>query len=170
MHPPILHTHRFTLMPYRQEDEDRFVEIALDKTSMQFMGGATGDEEEERALFKKVLALYQKEDQRWFWIWGIYEKDLLCGHLEMKESEHTTEHELEIVYMIHPDLRRQGVMTEVLALLKQKQESWGKRIIATVSPNNNSSLSLLEKWGIEKKEMLINEEKGEEYFKLSLSN
>ena len=55
MHPPILHTYRFTLMPYRQEDEDRFVEIALDETSTQFMGGARGDEEEERALFKKIL-------------------------------------------------------------------------------------------------------------------
>ncbi|MEM8892144.1 MAG: GNAT family N-acetyltransferase, partial [Bacteroidota bacterium] len=149
IHPPILKTNRFTLMPYRQEDEDRFVEIALDETSTQFMGGATGNEEEERALFKQVLELYKKKDQRWFWVWGIYEEDLLCGHIELKESEHTNEHELEIVYMIHPEQRRKGVMTEVLALLKQKQKSLGKRIIATVSPDNSSSFSLLEKWGIE---------------------
>ena len=86
----------------------------------------------------------------------------------MKETEHTNEIELEIVYMVHPDERRKGIMTEVLYFLKQNQKSWNKRLIVTVSPENLHSLLLLKKWGIEKKEILLNNETGKEYFKLTL--
>jgi len=168
MYPPTLKTNQFTLKSYSIEDENRFIEIALDPVSTQFMGGATGNEVKERKLFKKIFEIYKSSNERWFWLWGIYKDDLLCGHLEMKETEHTNDHELEIVYMIHPDERQKGVMTAVLSLLKQNQKSWQKRIIATVSPKNLNSIALLEKWGIERKEILINDETGEEYFKLIL--
>jgi len=93
---------------------------------------------------------------------------LLCGHLEVKQTEHTKENELEIVYMVHPDDRRTGIMTEVLTLMKQQQVTWRKKMIATVYPNNFASLSLLQKWGIEKEEILIDSETGKEYLKLTL--
>lgn len=169
MYPPVFKTKQFTLKPYCQKDEDRFVEMALDELSTQFMGGATGDEIEQRKLFKKVFELYKNVDKRWFWLWGIYKGDLLCGHLEMKETEHTNENELEIVYMVHPNERRKGLMTAVLSLLKKNQYKWKKRIIATVSAENLNSLKLLNNWGIEKKELLVEEETGKECFKLTLN-
>ncbi len=169
MRPQKLITKRLTLKPYRPEDEDKFVEIVMDKISIQFMGGATGIEEEERKLFRKIAEIYEKNEERIFWIWGIYKKDQLCGHLELKESIHTGKDELEVVYMVHPNERRKGIMSETMSFLKQNQEIWGKRIIATVSPHNVYSLALLEKWGVEKTEVLLNEETEEEYFKLTLS-
>jgi len=168
MLPPILKTERLILKPYSINDEDRYVEIALDAISAQFMGGSTSNETEERKLFKKVFEVYQRSDERWFWIWGIYKDDLLCAHLEMKETENMNDNELEIVYMVHPTERQKGIMTEIFSLLMQKQKSWKKRITATVSPENLNSITLLKKWGITKKEILINKETGEEYFKLIL--
>jgi len=168
MYPPKLKTSRLSLTPYSPKDEDRFVEMALDEASIRFMGGASGDEQEERRLFKKILEIYEGENKRWFWIWGIYQKNLLSGHLELKETTHTKAHELEIVYMIHPNERRLGIMTEVLALLKKQQTFWQKRLIATISPDNLASIALLQRWGIETEEILVNDETGKEYLKLLL--
>ncbi len=169
MYPPELKTIRFTLKAYVPKDEDRFVEMALDEVSVRFMGGATGIEQEERQLFQKILELYQKNDKRWFWVWGIYRDELLYGHLELKETAHTNEEELEMVYMVHPKERRLGVMSEVLSLIKQQQRVWKKRIIATLSPENATSISLLKKWGIEKEKCLIDDETAETYLKISLT-
>ncbi len=168
MYPPKLKTNRYIIQAYRPEDEERFVEMALDEVSVRFMGGANGIETEERQLFKKVFEIYERKDKRWFWLWGIYKDNVLCGHLELKESPNTNLDELEIVYMVHPAARRQGLMTEVLLLLKNEQHNWERKIIATVSPKNTNSIALLEKWGIDKRKALTDPETGKEYLKLTL--
>lgn len=170
MLPPTYKTSRWLLKAYDKASEDRFVEMALDVESVKFMGGANNNKEEERALFKKILALYEKKEGKWFWVWGIYEADRLCAHLEMKETEHTNKNELEIVYMVHPTERRKGLMTEVLAFLKKNQVTWRRKIIATTSPENKNSLALLQKWGITKKENWLNKETGKTYYKLTLDD
>lgn len=170
MRPPILQTTRYTIQAYRTQDEDRFVEMAIDRESVAFMGGANGIVAEERALFQKILALYHSSPKKWFWIWGIYRGSKLCAHLELKETDHTTPQELEIVYMVHPKERRQGLMTEVLTFLKQQQIVWQRRLIATLSPENLPSIQLLSKWGIEKEETLYDADTGEKYLKLTLVN
>ena len=169
MKPPILKSKRFVLKPYEKTDEERFVEMALDALSVQFMGGANGIEAEERVLFAKCLELYNREMERWFWVWGVYEQDRLCAHLELKESQFTLEGELEVVYMVHPNERRRGVMTEALNLLKANKTKWKRKITATISPQNTNSMSLLKKWGIEKKELIKEPETGESFLKLTLS-
>ena len=172
MKPPIYHTPRFTLQAYTSKDEERFVEMSVDAVSVEFMGGAAGIEAEERALFQRIFDLYEKEDAtRWFWIWGVYEGDRLCAHFELKETENTeVGEELEIVYMVHPEERRKGVMTEVMTFLKEKQGEWKRQIIATVSPKNVVSIALLEKWGIEGKEWIKDEEESEGgYWKIQLA-
>ncbi len=169
MYPPELITKRLKLKAYTLKDEDRFIQMSLDESSSSFMGGATGIYEEERKLFKKIFEIYERKETRWFWIWGIYKGEVLCGHLELKQTENTCDNELEIVYMVHPDERRQGIITEVLSLIKQHQLVWQRRIIATVSPNNLISIGILKKWGVEKEEMLTDTETGEDYLKLLLS-
>ena len=42
MYPPEFKTDFFTLKPYSTKEEDRFIEIALDKVSLQYMGGSSG--------------------------------------------------------------------------------------------------------------------------------
>lgn len=169
MQPPTLYNASVVLQPYTRDDEDRFVEMTLDEESMRFMGGSSGNEQDERVLFRKGFDIYASEDDRWFWIWGIYRNGKLCGHLELKDSKHTNADELEIVYMMHPDSRRQGIMTAALDILKHYQSEWNRRIIATVKPENIASVELLMKWGIEKSEIVLNEETQKNYLKLTLS-
>lgn len=167
MHPPIYQTPNYILQPYQLKDEERFVEMGTDPAVVAFMGGATGDPARERALFHKIFQLYEKNDsKRWFWIWGIYNGDKLCGHLEMKETENTSVAELEIVYMLHPAERKKGIMTEVLDFLKSNQGLWNRQLIATVDPENRDSIHLLERWGIAKEIEVENEEGA--YLKLLL--
>ena len=167
MLPPIYKTERFELRPYSPDDEKRFVEMGTDKVSTEFMGGSTGKESGEIALFRNIFNIYKNKDSnRWFWIWGIYENDKLVGHFELKETEYTNKNELEIVYMIHPNERQRGIMKEVLEFFKNNQTIWNKRIIATLDFENKASISLLENWGIEKK-VTLKDEDGE-YLKVWL--
>ncbi len=170
MKPPVFHSQRFTIQPYRTHDEDRFVEICLDKNVGEFMTGPSDDELEVRKLFHKGFEIYADENsKRWFWLWGVYEGDKLCGHLELKQSENTDEGELETVYMVHPDERNRGIMSEVLMSLRDNQHSWGRKIIATVNPENKFSLAILEKWGIERQESLKDpDDPNNEYLKIWL--
>ncbi len=171
MYPPIYCTKKFTLRAYCTSDEDRFVEMALDALSVRYMGGATGIEAKERQLFKKCFGIYANgESERWFWIWGISSGNELCGHLELKDSEHTRADELEMVYMVHPKARNRGLMTDVLSFLKAQQHVWQRKIIATVSPDNQRSLAVLNKWGITHREKVLNKETGMTYHKVWLSS
>ena len=162
MRPSILQTNKYELRPYSIHDENRFVEMSLEEEVVRFMDGANGDEDEERALFKKIFDIYAAtSSNRVFNIWGIYEKDKLCGHLELKETEHTSDKELEIVYMIHPAARGKGIMCEVLDFFKENQFFLQKRIIATVHKENTKSRRLLKRWGIDRQEFY---KEGEEEF------
>lgn len=169
MRPPELHSDRLILKAYAEADEDRFVEMALDPVSIAFMGNSSGNPEAERKLFRSIAELYERQDDRWFWIWGAYDRrDTLIGHVELKETEHTAENELEIVYLIHPDERRKGYMREILRRMKSEQRVWRKRIIATVNPANKSSIDLLEEWGIDERESVTNSKSGRPYLKITL--
>ncbi len=168
MIPPEITANGIELKPYLPKDEESFVFMNLDEDVKRFMSGSEGIAEEERKLFKGIFEIYEGNDKRWFWIWGIYKNQRLCGHLELKETEHTQKDELEMVYMVHPKERRKGIITAVLTTLKQYQHVWKKRIIATVSPENKNSLGALEKWGIERREICIDRETAQEYLKLVL--
>ena len=167
MLPPILKTKRYVIGRYSQEDETRYLEMALDPEAIKFMGGLSGmNEEKER--FQKIFKIYNSSDERWFWIWGVYKGGQLCAHVELKETEHTASNELEIVYMVHPEERRKGLMFEILKAIKENQFEWGRTIIATVSPENKQSLDLLQQWGVDRKQIFLSEDTGEQYYKMHL--
>ncbi len=164
MIPIELKSERYSIRPYHKRDENSYLEMVLDSVSIEFMGGGTGIESEEREVFKKIFEIYKDNNQRIFWIWGIYEKSTLIGHLELKETAYTSADELEIVYIIHPNFRNNGVMTEILSLVRANREIWKRKIVATVNHKNSTSIKTLRKWGIAKKEVLV----GEEILKLTL--
>ena len=45
---------QLTIRPYERSDEDRFVEMSMDKEVIQYMSGTSGKEEEERALLQEL--------------------------------------------------------------------------------------------------------------------
>ncbi len=166
MKPPTYTTERFELRPYELADEDRMVEMCLDPISVQFMGGVNGIESEERESFQRIFQLYAKQDsKRWFWIWAVIVNGKVSAHFELKETEYTNEGELEIVYMVHPDSRKKGLMKAVLDFIKSEQKEWNRKIIATLDPENTGSLNLLNHWGISQRETLIDPDDGNEFLK-----
>ncbi|MEM1124167.1 MAG: GNAT family N-acetyltransferase [Bacteroidota bacterium] len=155
------------IKPYERSDEDRFMEMSVDQAVIQYMSGANGDEWEERQLFQKIFAIYDRtENVPFFYIWGIYQNEQLVGHVELKETEHTSEKELEIVYMLHPDARRKGIMKTVLLFFQNNQFFFDRQIIATVHTDNEASLKLLKKWGYARKTYYI--EDSTKYIKIWL--
>lgn len=170
MIPPLYKTHHYTLAPYQLKDLERYLEMTLDRDVVEFMGGATGDVEEEKAMFEKIFELYRSnERRRWFWVWAIYRDQTLCAHLELKETLDTADEELEIVYMVHPAERRKGIMNEVLNYIKTMQDTWKRRIIATVYPENKNSIKLLKQVGIDRQELITDSETGETFSKVWIS-
>lgn len=160
-------TKTITIKPYERSDEDRFVEMSMDQAVVEYMSGASGVEEEERALFQKIFTIYDRPSRDpIFYIWGIYFKDQLVGHLELKETEHTSDSELEIVFMMHPDARQSGIMKTVLLFFQNNQFFFDRQIIATVHGENKKSLNLLKKWGHSRREFY--EEEGVKYVKVWL--
>lgn len=167
MYPPFYKTKHYDLVPYQPKDLDRYLEMVLDRDVVEYMGGATGDLAKEKKMFEKIFALYRNQDQqRWFWVWAVYRDQTLCAHLELKQTQDTAEGELEIVYMVHPAERRNGLMTEILNFIKAKQTDWKCRIIATVYPENEHSYKLLEQIGIERQELTTDVETGETFQKI----
>ncbi len=170
MKPPVYATGRFELRPYLPGDLERFIETGTQEDVIRYMGGTDEDPEVERKMFAKILSIYEKsEEDRWFWIWAISDQGKMVGHFELKETQYTNEGELEIVYMIHPEERRRGIMKDVLGFLKEQQHLWNRRIIATVSPQNLPSLSLLDSWGIEYKKTIEEPDSEGSFYKLLLS-
>jgi RimJ/RimL family protein N-acetyltransferase len=98
MLPPTYQTTHYTLAPYQPKDLQRYLEMSLDTDVVSFMGDATGDQQAEEAMFKKIFELYRSNHKRWFWVWAVYKNEQLCAHLELKETKDTATDELEIVY------------------------------------------------------------------------
>lgn len=167
MYPPVFATKTFSLQGYSLSHEERHVELMRDPTTRHFMDDEDETEEDVRNMFHKVFPIYEKsESTKWHWIWAIYKDSVFAGHLELKDTTHTTKEELEIVYAIHPEFRRIGLMTSVLFLLASKQEEWERKIIATVDPKNKVSLKVLENWGIDRIEII--QDDGEDCHKIHL--
>jgi RimJ/RimL family protein N-acetyltransferase len=169
MLPPTYKTEHYSLEPYQPKDLERYLEMSLDKEVVAHMGGATGDRTAEEAMFQKIFELYRSNAERWFWVWAVYRDQELCAHLELKETRDTAVDELEIVYMVHPGERGKGIMKEVLLFLKANQNCWKRRITATVYPGNEKSFYLLSKWGIERQELITDNDTGETFIKVWLN-
>lgn len=113
--------------------------------------GPVETEADALVLMGKIMKLYQKPlANRHFEIWAIDINDQFAGHFELKESEHTNEKELEVVYMLDQPYWGRGLMPEILKVINEHAQSFDKQVIATINPENKKTVRVLEKMGIEK--------------------
>lgn len=96
-----------------------------------------------------------------FGMWLVFEKETgqLIGRAGFEYRDYCSEGEVEMGYLIDPDLWRQGYATEVCqALLNYARDELNfQRVLCRVSPNNYPSQGLLDKLGFTIRE------KGEEW-------
>ncbi|TNE91287.1 MAG: N-acetyltransferase [Deltaproteobacteria bacterium] len=142
--PATLETERLTLRPYARTDRDDAVRLHSDPVVSRYMGdGTPGDGE---ALFHAIFGIYNADEPRFFEIWAVEADGRFVGHAELKQTEHTTEGELELVYCLVPEAWGKGYGTALVGALTGRAESVGCRTIATVHPDNAASLHILHRW------------------------
>lgn len=147
----IIGTKRTRLRPYvADSDRDQFLDLLADSEVNALTGNGVYDPEKAAALFDKILELYKSQlAARHFDIWAV---ELVAtgdyvGHLELKETDATSDDDLEIVYMLAKKFWRQGLGTEIVTAVRDYADSIHKQVIATVNQQNKPSLDLLAKIG-----------------------
>lgn len=141
----MIRTVRLLLEPYVSEDEEDFVRLFSDEDVARWIGNGPQSEEENRALFDRVLTHVYPTDR--FDVWAVREDDRLVGHAEIKDTTDVDGH--EIIYALARQAQGRGLGTELASALV----SYGfgelglSEVHATVAPANGASLALLEKLG-----------------------
>lgn len=142
---PVIRTERLQLEPYVSEDEEDFVRLFADEEVARWMGDGPQSEEENRALFGRVLTHIYPTGR--FDVWAVREDGRLVGHAEIKDTTDIDGH--EIIYALARRAQGRGLGTELASALV----SYGfgelglSEVHATVAHDNAASLALLEKLG-----------------------
>ncbi len=118
---------------------------------------------EKEAITEFVEPLYEPEQERQYQenyiekvygfygygMWLVFEKntDRLIGRAGVEYRDYCEEDEVELGYVMDPDVWRQGYATEVCqAIISYARDTLGmNRIMCRVAPENNASIRFLEK-------------------------
>lgn len=160
MNSPDIKTSRTLLRRYKDSDIDKFVLLFTDKEINHFMGGQHCETREDAEnLFYKGFEIYNGLfPDRHFELWAIEHSGELIGHFELKQTNHTAENELEIVYMLDKEYWGQGIMPEIINEINKYSSGFDKQLIATINPENIRTIKALYKTGIEKEEWTEDED------------
>lgn len=152
-------TARTLLRKYVESDREKFAEISIDKEVNHYIGGRCEIREDAYKLFDKCFEVYNGVfPDRHFEIWAIESNSELIGHFELKQTKDTNHKELEAVYLLDKLSWGQGLMSEILREINEYAYHQNKQLIATINPENEKTIRVLEKIGMERKEY-INEGK-----------
>jgi len=159
-------TCRTILRKYTDQDREAFALLFTDKEVNFYMGGEHCETPEDAYnLFDKCFEIYAgKFPERYFEIWAVEFKNKIIGHAELKQTNNTTCNELEVVYLLDKNYQGKGFMTEILKELNEYAKRSGKQMIATVNPENEKSVRVLVKTGIEKEGWVT--EGNEKFYKI----
>lgn len=153
-------TNRTRLRKYCQSDKSTFIRLFTDKEINLFMGGPKCNTEEDAIeLFEKGLKVYEGLfPGRHFEIWAIEYQEKMIGHFELKQTPSTSENELEIVYMLDKNHWGKGLIPEIINEVNKYASGMGRKLTATINPENIKTVKALNKTGIEKEEWIEDEE------------
>lgn len=143
---PTLRTDRLVLEPYVAQDEEAFVALFQDTDVSRWMGGGPSTEAEDRALFRRIFAVYAEGS---FDVWAVRRSELLIGHAEIKRTEASGGY--EIIYALARSFWGVGLGTELAeAIVAYGFDVLGQtEVHATVAAPNTASLRVLRKIGFE---------------------
>lgn len=113
---PVLETESLRLRANRMSDADRFGEIFFDPRSRHFNGrlNVVRDQPDGAALIRRNLE-GSARGERYNWTIADRETDLMIGHIQLFDLAGLDDTEAKLGYVVHPDSRGRGVLTEALA-------------------------------------------------------
>ena len=161
---------RLKLRRFTADDRADFVRFSTDPEVNKYIGGRVETEEAANALFDKIQQVYDGLfGKRHFEIWAIEVVGRTIGSFELKQTENTETDELEVVYLLDREYWGRGFIPEILRTINKYANDAGRKVIATLNPENLKTVRALEKAGIDiSKNCWIGEE-GDRCYKVTLS-
>ncbi len=138
------------LQNYKDENQDRFLELFMNEELCKFMaGGAFDNEKDAINLFHYFLDLqdYNINENNFTEAFGIFKNNLLIGHFELTKKAKFKD-EIEIIFLLDKPYWGKGIIKKIISFFNKK---YTEKLVARVIPNNNNSRKMLEKFSISKK-------------------
>ena len=137
------------LRPWRAEDRGAWIALLADPEVLRFVGDGRVDEERDNGIFDRLMALEIGPEQRFAFVYAAELDGELVGHVELKQTEHTREQEWELVYLLAQRAWGRGLGSALASWGLRTAHAHGRRVIATVAPDNAASLRILDRLGFE---------------------
>lgn len=143
--PPVLETDRLRLRPFADADAPRLHEMNHDERSVRMGGRIPGARPPSPEL---ALLRVREQCAAGFAInWCIADRstDVLLGKIQLFDLDGLDDTEVKPGYVIHPDARGRGVLTEALRALTEwtfrpvSEGGFGKRCITIATAASNAA-------------------------------
>ncbi len=136
------------LRPWRAEDRGAWLALFGDPEVLRFVGDGSVDQERDNAIFDWLIALEIGPQQRFAFVYAAEFDGEIVGHVELKQTEHTREQEWELVYVLARRAWGRGLGGALASWGVRTAHAHGRRVIATVAPENAASLRILDRLGL----------------------
>ena len=137
------------LRAWTPEDRAAWIALFADPDVLRFVGDGRVDAERDGAIFDRLMALEIGPEQRLAFVYAAELGGEVVGHVELKRTEHTREREWELVYVLAQRARGRGLGSALASWGVGTAHAHGRRVIATVAPENAASLRILDRLGLE---------------------
>ena len=152
----LIKTERLTIKPYALEDMNGLVDLLINpEITKTFMVPKFESLEQMENLAKKLIFFSQEEDTNHL-EYGIYLDGKIIGFVNDCGIE---DEEIEIGYVIHPNYQGHGYATEaVRAIICELRVMGFHKVTAGFFAENTASRRVMEKCGMEKTDVIDEEE------------
>lgn len=151
---PVLETDRLRLRPLRETDADRLGEIHADERTRDFKGRYRAAEQRDGASMVLRQLDRGARGERVHWCMADRRTDQLVGQIQLHDLEGLDPTSAELGYVVHPDSRGRGILTEALAAVVDwsfRPTTEGglgrRRLVIRTAGNNQASRHAAEKAG-----------------------
>ncbi|BBF41540.1 hydrolase, haloacid dehalogenase-like family [Lachnospiraceae bacterium KM106-2] len=165
----VLTTSHVTVRELAVNDIDALIELYECESAKTYLPPLSSREEELEKLSAYIRHMYHFTG---FGLWGVFLNDSqqLIGRIGIQSTEIHENTEVELGYFIHDDYQRQGLASEVISsllpLVKERFEL--ESIVAKITPNNQASIQLAQKFGFIKEEFLLDAKNNYDLYRLVL--
>lgn len=136
------------LRPWRAEDRGAWIALFGDPEVLRIVGDGSVDPERDSGIFDWLMALEMGPQQRFAFVYAAELDGEIVGHVELKQTEHTREQEWELVYVLARRAWGRGLGSALASWGVRTAHAHGRRVLATVAPENAASLRILDRLGL----------------------
>jgi RimJ/RimL family protein N-acetyltransferase len=149
--PPVLESANLRLRPDQDRDADRMGEMLNDPRTKNFAGRSMATRDTDGAAAITRLREGDARGDRFNWCIADAETDRMLGHIQLFDLDGLDNTSAELGYVVHPDARGRGVLTEAMAMVVD----WAfgpnsinrRRLLLTTAASNKASRHAAEKAG-----------------------